>query len=51
MFSSNNLMFFVCTSAPGTYCPEKSYEAIDHTIQYSFGLKTQIEKQLNTPGT
>lgn len=35
--------------APGDYSPEKT--KLDNTPQYSFGLKTNLEKPSDTPGT
>lgn len=35
--------------APGEYCPERA-DALNHTPRYSFGVKTQPPKPMNTPG-
>ena len=37
--------------APGDYAPEKSTRILDCTPQYTFGMRTQIEKPLDTPGS
>ena len=34
--------------APGAYCPEKV--RLDKAPQYSFGLRTIVEKPNDTPG-
>ena len=36
--------------APGHYTPEKSVKALDSTPQYTFGMRTQVEKPADTPG-
>lgn len=38
--------------APGDYAPEKSANLIhDHSPKYTFGMKTQTVKPVDTPGT
>lgn len=37
-------------SAPGEYSPEKSDNLIHQTPKYSFGVKTQPPKPMDTPG-
>jgi hypothetical protein len=40
------------TPAPGDYNPEKSEKVVhDNAPKYTFGLKTQVEKPSQTPGT
>lgn len=38
--------------APGDYAPEKSANLLlDHSPKYTFGMKTQTVKPVDTPGT
>lgn len=38
------------TPAPGDYNPEKSASKMDNSPKYTFGLKTQVGKPVDTPG-
>lgn len=39
------------TPAPGDYNPEKSEKVIhENSPKYTFGMKTAVDKQVDTPG-
>lgn len=41
-------MSIIFIIAPGTYCPEKF--KLDHAPQFSFGIRTSLDKISDTPG-